>query len=84
MNKNAIFNYVEFAREELQKLVRQKAFEYGITEKGAEANVLIVNGRLLTKEESTQECKEQIIWRKWAYMRCFISFSAFLYYPHSL
>ena len=54
MNKNAIFNYVEFAREELQKLVRQKAFEYGITEKGAEANVLIVNGRLLTKEESTQ------------------------------
>ena len=54
MNKNAIFNYVEFAREELQKLVRQKAFEYGITEKGAEANVLIVNGRLLTKEESAQ------------------------------
>ena len=54
MNKNAIFNYVEFAREELQKLVRQKAFEYGITEKGAESNVLIVNGRLLTKEESTQ------------------------------
>ena len=39
MNKNAIFNYVEFAREELQKLVRQKAFEYGITEKGAEANL---------------------------------------------
>lgn len=54
MNKNAIFNYVEFAREELQKLVRQKAFEYGITEKGAEDNVLIVNGRLLTKEESAQ------------------------------
>lgn len=54
MNKNAIFNYVEFAREELQKLVRQKAFEYGITEKGAESNVLIVNGRLLTKEESAQ------------------------------
>ena len=37
MDKNAVFGYVEYAREELQKLVRQKAFEYGITEKGAEA-----------------------------------------------
>jgi len=33
MDKNAIFNYVEYAREELQKLIKQKAFEYGITDK---------------------------------------------------
>ena len=31
MDKNAIFNYVEYAREELQKLIKQKAFEYGIS-----------------------------------------------------
>ena len=28
MDKNAIFNYVEYAREELQKLIKQKAKEF--------------------------------------------------------
>lgn len=51
MDKNAIFNYVEYAREELQKLIKQKAFEYGITDKGAQRGLNVINGRLLSKEE---------------------------------
>ena len=52
MDKNAVFGYVEYAREELQKLVRQKAFEYGITEKGAEAALNgVIKGRVLSKAE---------------------------------
>ena len=66
MDKNAIFNYVEYAREELQKLIKQKAFEYGITDKGAQRGLNVINGRLLSKEElnerdallSTIESKE--------------------------
>jgi hypothetical protein len=66
MDKNAIFNYVEYAREELQKLIKQKAFEYGITDKGAQRGINVINGRLLSKEElnerdtllSTIESKE--------------------------
>lgn len=54
MDKTAVFNYVEFAREELHKLVRQKAFEYGITEKGAESGTTIVNGRVLSQNEINQ------------------------------
>ena len=54
MDKTAVFNYVEFAREELHKLVRQKAFEYGITEKGAESGSTIVNGRVLSQNEISQ------------------------------
>lgn len=54
MDKIAVFNYVEFAREELHKLVRQKAFEYGITEKGAESGTTIVNGRVLSQNEIQQ------------------------------
>lgn len=66
MDKNAIFNYVEYAREELQKLIKQKAFEYGITDKGAQRGLNVINGKLLSKEElnerdtllSTIESKE--------------------------
>ena len=55
MDKNAVFNYVEFAREELQKLVRQKAFEYGITEKGADSLVNgVINGKVLSKNENEE------------------------------
>lgn len=54
MDKNAVFNYVEFAREELQKLVRQKAFEFGITEKGAQSGLTVINGRVLSKEEKSE------------------------------
>ncbi len=54
MDKNAVFRYVEFAREELQKLTRQKAFEYGVTEKGAESGLKVVNGRVLSKNEYDQ------------------------------
>ena len=55
MDKNAVFGYVEYAREELQKLVRQKAFEYGITEKGADAALNgVIKGRVLSKEEVTE------------------------------
>lgn len=55
MDKNAVFGYVEYAREELQKLVRQKAFEYGITEKGAEAALNgVIKGRVLSKAEVTE------------------------------
>lgn len=54
MDKNAIFNYVEYAREELQKLIKQKAFEYGITEKGAQRGLNVINGRLLSREELSE------------------------------
>lgn len=54
MDKNAVFRYVEFAREELQKLTKQKAFEYGVTESGAEAGLKVVNGRVLSKSEYNQ------------------------------
>lgn len=54
MDKNAIFNYVEYAREELQKLIKQKAFEYGITDKGAQRGLNVINGRLLSREELSE------------------------------
>ncbi len=55
MNKDAIFDYVQFAREELRKLVEQKAFEYGIVpDKAAHENLTVVNGKVLSKTEREQ------------------------------
>lgn len=54
MNKNAIIEFVDAARESLESLVRFRAFEYGITEKGAEENVQVINGKVLSKEEREQ------------------------------
>lgn len=62
MNKNAIKNFAINARVQLISAVKQKAFEYGITEDNYDANVNTVSGRLLTNEEKEQrkELIEQI------------------------
>ena len=54
MDKNAIFNYVEYAREELKNLVIQKAFEYGISSNGAQGGLSVVNNKVLSQAEKIQ------------------------------
>ena len=55
MNKTAIKNYAVWARVQLIESAKQRAYEYGITEKSENdpyANA--VGGRLLTAEEKSQ------------------------------
>jgi hypothetical protein len=55
MNKNAIQKYAVWARNELIEQVKQRAFQYGISEKGyGEENAPVVNGRVLSPEEKRQ------------------------------
>jgi len=55
MNKNAIQKYAVWARNELIEQVKQRAFQYGISEKGyGEENAAVVNGRVLSPEETRQ------------------------------
>lgn len=55
MNKSAIKNYAVWARNELIARVSQKAYEYGVTEKGTpKIDSESVNGKLLTNTEKKQ------------------------------
>lgn len=55
MNKSAIKNYAIWARNELIARVSQKAYEYGVTEKGTpKVNSESVNGKLLNNTEKKQ------------------------------
>lgn len=55
MNKNAIKNYAVWARNELIARVSQKAYEYGVTEKGTpKFDSELVNGKLLSNTEKKQ------------------------------
>lgn len=55
MNKNAIKNYAVWARNELIARVSQKAYEYGVTEKGTpKYDSESVNGKLLSNTEKKQ------------------------------
>ena len=55
MNKSSIKNYAVWARNELIARVSQKAYEYGVTEKGTpKVNSESVNGKLLSNTERKQ------------------------------
>lgn len=55
MNKSAIQKFAIWARKELIAQVSQKAYQYGITEKGyGEADAVTVGGRALTSDEAKQ------------------------------
>ena len=55
MNKNAIQKYAIWARNELIEQVRQRAYQYGISEKGyGDENATIVAGRVLSADEKRQ------------------------------
>lgn len=54
MNKNAIIEFVDFARESLEAAVRLRAAEYGVSEKGAEEHVQVINGKVLSNTELAQ------------------------------
>ena len=58
MNKTAIKNYAVWARVQLIEAVKQRAFEYEITESGEyNANLVSINGRVLTAEEKEQRSR---------------------------
>ena len=55
MDKNAIQKYAIWARNELIGQVKQRAFQYGISDKGyGEENASVINGRALTPDEKRQ------------------------------
>lgn len=55
MNKTAIKNYAAWARNELMKLVTQRAYEYEVTADSVPSyNTVSVHGRLLSDEEKNQ------------------------------
>lgn len=55
MDKNAIQKYAIWARNELIAQVKQRAFQYGISDKGyGEENASVINGRVLTSDEKRQ------------------------------
>ena len=55
MDKNAIQKYAIWARNELIGQVKQRAFQYGISDKGyGEENATVINGRVLTSDEKRQ------------------------------
>jgi len=55
MNKNAIQKYAVWARNELIAQVKQRAYQYGISEKGKyDANATVIAGRVLSGEEQKQ------------------------------
>lgn len=55
MDKNAIQKYAIWARNELIGQVKQRAFQYGISDKGyGEENASVINGRVLSPDEKRQ------------------------------
>ena len=55
MNKNAIQKYAIWARNELIEQVKQRAYQYGISENGfGDENATIIAGRVLSTEEKHQ------------------------------
>jgi len=55
MNKNAIQKYAVWARNELIEQIKQRAYQYGITEKGyGDENAIVISGRVLSPEEKRQ------------------------------
>lgn len=55
MNKNAIQKYAIWARNELIEQVKQRAYQYGISEKGyGDENATVIAGRVLTAGERSQ------------------------------
>jgi len=55
MDKNAIQKYAIWARNELITQVKQRAYQYGISDKGyGEENASVINGRVLTPDEKRQ------------------------------
>ena len=55
MNKNAIQKYAVWARNELIEQVKQRAYQYGISEKGyGDENATVVAGRVLSADEKRQ------------------------------
>lgn len=55
MNKNAIQKYAIWARTELIEQVKQRAFQYDITEEGyGDQNATVIAGRVLEPEEKRQ------------------------------
>lgn len=55
MNKNAIQKYAIWARNELIEQVKQRAYQYGISDKGyGDENAAIIAGRVLSADEKRQ------------------------------
>lgn len=55
MNKNAIQKYAVWARNELIEQIKQRAYQYGISEKGfGDENAAVISGRVLSAEEKKQ------------------------------
>lgn len=55
MNKNAIQKYAVWARNELIEQIKQRAFQYGISDKGYDdENATVIAGRVLTPDEKRQ------------------------------
>lgn len=55
MNKNAIQKYAIWARNELIEQVKQRAFQYGIDEKGyGDENAAVIAGKVLSADEKRQ------------------------------
>jgi hypothetical protein len=55
MNKNAIQKYAIWARNELIEQVKQRAYQYGIDEKGyGDENASVIAGRVLSTDEKRQ------------------------------
>jgi len=55
MNKNAIQKYAVWARSELIEQVKQRAYQYGISDKGyGDENASVIAGRVLSADEKRQ------------------------------
>ena len=55
MNKNAIQKYAVWARNELIEQIEQRAYQYGISQKGyGDENATVISGRVLSTEEKRQ------------------------------
>ena len=55
MNKNAIQKYAVWARNELIEQVKQRAFQYGISDKGyGDEKASVIGGRVLSADEKRQ------------------------------
>ncbi|MEA4882755.1 MAG: BREX-1 system adenine-specific DNA-methyltransferase PglX [Clostridia bacterium] len=58
MNKNAIQKYAVWARNELIDQVKQRAYQYGISDKGyGDENASVIAGRVLSADEKRQRCE---------------------------
>ena len=55
MNKNAIQKYAVWARNELIEQIQQRAYQYGISQKGyGDENATVISGRVLSTDEKRQ------------------------------